>query len=527
MKNLRVKVKGREVKDPKKSSKKKPLKEKKVPRTFRRGREKSIKKQPRKPGGIFKKLIIACFLALVCFGIYIGYQRWQENQRYQKAKKDAAQAQGGDVEVCDNPLDPSCWIGGDGAFAPKLEQEDGVTGVLIVGLDTRDEGGAASGLMNTDSIIAALYNHNTNKTTLISLPRDLYVPFRPAGRGPYHTKINAVYATGESRSDVDDGFDLLEETVEEIIGKQLQYRILVKLKAVEEGVEAVGGIDIEVPTYLKTMYPNDYRGKDGKPWDMWLYYEFQPGVQHMDGEHALVWARFRKVIGGDMSYASDFSRAERQQQVIDALREKALDDKGSTLERAEKYWGIFETVQKNVEFNIGFEEVFAGLSIMDEAEGEPINMVLDPNFGGINNFIYTPAGRENGYNIEFKDESFTSVQAYMDLIWEYPELFDEEANILIVNKLGRGYNSTDPAIKFRDEVRDADLPMSYNDLIMITEQKGTTSGVVIVDMTKGKKTGTTKFLAEYFGAVKIIEDPENYGFTQSGYEEDVKIIVNP
>ena len=62
---------------------------------------------------------------------------------------------------------------------------------------------------------------------------------------------------------------------------------------------------------------------------------------------------------------------------------------------------------------------------------------------------------------------------------------------------------------------------------MTTATKGEATGVIIVDFSKGKMNSTTQYLAEYFGAAKIIEDPENYGYTQSGYEEDIKVIVNP
>jgi hypothetical protein len=62
---------------------------------------------------------------------------------------------------------------------------------------------------------------------------------------------------------------------------------------------------------------------------------------------------------------------------------------------------------------------------------------------------------------------------------------------------------------------------------MTTSAKGDATGVIIVDLSGGKMSGTTKYLAEYFGAAKIIEDPANNGYTQSGYKEDIKVIVNP
>jgi len=480
--------------------------------------EKNVKKTSKKNSikTFFKRLITLLLLAGIIAGGYMLYTRWQRLQKFNKTTINNTP----DAKICDNILDPKCW---GQALSPKLEQENGVTGVMIIGIDTREAGGVNAGLMNTDTIMVALYDHQTKKTTIMSFPRDLYVPFYINGNGPYHSKINAIYATGEARNDVDDGFDLLEENLERMVGKKIQYRVLIKLQGVQDAVNAVGGVEIDVPKYVKAQYPNDYPGRNGKPNTQWLYYEFQPGRQKMDGEHALVWARYRYVIKGDMTQGSDFARGRRQQQVIDGIKEKILDDKeDSTLKKAEKYWDMFQTISKNVDANIGLEEVFASFTLMDEADTDPINIVIDPNFAG--GSIVTGS---NGGNYMFRDESFNALQNYLALIWKNPSLYDDDSRILVENHLGRYYLSTDKATKFRDEVYSGKLPVISSNLTMTTATKGEATGVIIVDFSKGKMNSTTQYLAEYFGAAKIIEDPENYGYTQSGYEEDIKVIVNP
>jgi len=521
MKNLRVEIKSNKKKPARKSTKTSSSKNRIEELNEINTKEKKKSNRTK----ILKRFIILLILVTACFGGYKVYGRWERLQEFNKSKVEN-NSSGEKVQVCDNILNPKCW--GE-ALSPKLEQDNNVTGVLIVGLDSRAEGSAHDGLMNTDSILVALFDHETKKTTLISLPRDLYVPYYVNSKGPFYAKINAIYATGEARNDVEDGFDLLEENVERIIGKKIQYRVIVKLKGVEDGVNAVGGITIDVPTSLRVRYPNDYPGKNGKPNTEWLYYDFEPGIQEMDGEHALVWARFRQVVKGDMNYASDFSRGERQQQVLDALKEKALNEDGSTLDKAKKYWNILQSINKNVEANIGLEEIFAGLSLASSADTNPINIIFDPNFGGLNQIIFHPPTEETGgYMIKFKDNTFKTAQNYLDLIWEYPKLYDENAKILVINQIGRSYNNTDKAILFRNDIQSNKLPVTTNNLVMITEKKATESqGVIIVDMTGGAKSGTTKYLAEYFGATKIIEDPANYGMTQSNYKEDIKIIITP
>ncbi|MBN1332063.1 LCP family protein [Candidatus Dojkabacteria bacterium] len=470
-----------------------------------------------------KIFILLAILGLMAYGGYLGYQRWERLQEFNQSKT----INNPTAQVCDNILNPSCW---GQALAPQLNQYNGKTGVLIVGLDTREDSGFAAGTMNTDSIMAAVYNHETKKTKLISLPRDLYVPYKINGSGPYYSKINAIYATGEARDDVDDGFDLLQSAVENILGEKIQYRVVIRLKGVEDAVDAIGGVEVDIPKHCKIQYPNDYPGQDGKPNTTWLYYEFQPGVQKLDGEHALVWSRFRHVINNDcIEMASDFSRAERQQQVLDAVKDKTLAMEGSTLDKAENYWNIFTSLSKNISANIGLEEIFAGLSLMNTADRDPVNIVLDPNFGGLNQIIYHPPTTETGgYQIRFKDDTMTALHNYLDLIDEYPKLYDENAKILIENRTGLYYKNGDLPIEFRDAVQGNELPLTTNQLTMITSAKDTKgSGFVIIDFSKGEKSGTAKYLADYFGAARVIENPETFGFTKTNYKEDIRVIVYP
>ena len=472
-----------------------------------------------------KKFFIILIIVIASIFSYFAYTRWQRLQELNQAVTgNNAETS---VKVCNNILDAKCW---NEAFKPRLDQYNNTTGVLVVGLDTREAGGVEQGVNNTDSIMVALFDHTTKKTTLISFPRDLYVPYYINDKGPYHARINAIYSTGEARNDVEDGFDLLQDTVERIIGKKIQYRVVVKLKGVEDLVNAIDGVDIEVPTYLKIQYPNDYPGKNGKPYSTWLYYEFQPGLQHMDGEHALVWSRFRKVIKGDMTYASDFSRAQRQQQVINAIKEKALNDEGSITQKAKKYWEILQTAGQNIEMeNIGLEEILAGFYLAKDADLDPINIVLDPNFGGLNKFIYHPPTDQTGgaYYIKIKDESFEQIQSFLDVIWTNPKLYDEKAHILIENHTGKKYTTNDKAMQFKNMVYSNKIPITSANLTMLTKTKSSDTGVVIVDFTKGEKHNTTKYLMDFFDAKLLIEDPENYEYKQTSYKEDIKIVINP
>ncbi len=473
-----------------------------------------------------RKILIVLIFIFILLGGYFAYGRWQRLQSFNKSITPSSDNQTTPT-ICNDIFNPKCW---SEAFKPTLEQYNNKTGVLIVGLDTREEGGVEQGLQNTDSIIVALFDHTTKKTSLISFPRDLYVPYYINGKGPYHSRINAIYSTGEQRTDIDDGFDLLQDTVERITGEKIQYRVIVRLKGVEDIIDAVGGLDIEIPTYLKVKYPNDYPGQDGKPYNTWLYYEFKPGLQHLDGEHALVWMRFRKVVKGDLTYASDFSRAQRQQQVIDALKEKALADEDSTSQKAKKYWDILQTAGKNIELkNIGLEEILAGFYLAKDVDTDPINIVLDPNFGGLNQFIYHPSSDLTGgaYYIKIKDETFKKLQDFLQVIWKYPKIYDEQAVVVVENKTGKNFSSTDKISQLKKLITSHSIPIISNNFITLTKRKSDKKDIVIVDYSNGKKAHTAKYLVDFLDAKLLIEDPQNYEYKQTNYKEDIKVIVNP
>ena len=96
--------------------------------------------------------------------------------------------------LCNDILDPQCWTD---SFKPQLKQTNGSTNILIVGLDTRSND---KGLLNTDTIVLISFNHETQESMIISIPRDFY-------SAKYVTRINAIYAFTKDR-DPSDPFKL-------------------------------------------------------------------------------------------------------------------------------------------------------------------------------------------------------------------------------------------------------------------------------------------------------------------------------
>ena len=120
--------------------------------------------------------------------------------------------------LCNNILDPQCWTDN---FRPQLKQTKGQTNLLIVGLDTRKND---QGLLNTDTIALISYDHASEESMLISIPRDFYSI-------KYATRINAIYAFTKDRDEADP-FKYLKEEVTAITGREIHYFTTVKLSLI-------------------------------------------------------------------------------------------------------------------------------------------------------------------------------------------------------------------------------------------------------------------------------------------------------
>lgn len=196
-----------------------------------------------------------------------------------------------------------------------LPSYDGRTNVLFIGMGGEDHDGGQL----TDTMIFVSMDLKNTGVTMLSIPRDIWVPSIEA-------KINAAYMVGAQESTAA-GYLMLEDAVYEIVDQPIHYVVSLDFNGFEELVDAVGGVDVYVDAaFVDEWYP--IRGKekdecDGDP-EYRCRYEvlrFEQGMQHMDGETALKFSRSRHADGDE---GTDFARSARQQKIIHALKSKAL-----------------------------------------------------------------------------------------------------------------------------------------------------------------------------------------------------------
>lgn len=249
----------------------------------------------------------------------------------------------------------------------KVKQDNGQTNILLLGVDERYKGGTSL----TDTIIVASYDHETQSTTLLSLPRDLWVTIPAFDQvNSYSTKINAVYSIGEeyaytgSNKDPVGGVGLLSAVLDDHLGVPIHYYAKINFDGFRQVIDAIGGVDVYVErAFTDYQYPRE--GYENAPWSSrFEVVSFEQGWQHMDGETALKYARSRHALGPE---GSDFARADRQQKVILAIKDKVTSNE--TLFNPTYLKNLYMTVSSEFETNIGLVELPLFYNLAQKFEG--------------------------------------------------------------------------------------------------------------------------------------------------------------
>jgi len=155
-------------------------------------------------------------------------------------------------------------------------------------------------------------------------------------------KINELYPGAKKALGEEAAMNHLLEMVSQITGKEIRLYGMIDFNGFRKLVDAVGGVDIEVP---ERLYDPEYPTKN------WGYtiVDIPVGLQHFDGDKALKYSRSRHTT-------SDFDRSRRQQLVIQALKEKmtSLD----VLSSPTKLEGIYTAVSDSVQTNMSLKDIF-------------------------------------------------------------------------------------------------------------------------------------------------------------------------
>lgn len=288
----------------------------------------------------------------------------------------------------------------------KLKSDDGRTNILVLGIDSRSGVSKAGVPALTDTIIVVSIDENGKKPVLISVPRDLWVPEIPS-------KINSVYPlvlasekrkTGDVESANKVAIENTVSAVRRVVGIPIHYYLVVGFDVFKDSVDSVGGVKINIDrSFDDYLYPVEGMEAAPNESDRYLHVHFDAGMQVLNGEKALQYARSRHAV--NIEEQGDFARARRQQKVIDALKNTILSSE--TLLNPVKLKDLYLSYTENIQTDISLSEMLMFYKFSDLELGNVAQIVLsnekeDPNMIGSGTLVAPlPEEREQRYGGQY------------------------------------------------------------------------------------------------------------------------------
>lgn len=271
--------------------------------------------------------------------------------------------------------------------------------ILIMGVDTVNDGFSSG--FNGDALILVTFNPKTTSATMLSIPRDTYMPI--ACMNGKKTKITNAGWRGQ---------DCIYNTIEDYFGITIDYHIKINFNGVVSLVDSLGGVEVDVPYSFCEQNSKRQWGKNT------IF--VKGGKQVLNGEQALAFSRHRKVTqymanycGSEYiqngNYWNDFTRGQNQQTVIKALLSKLKEmDSFSTVEK------VLDTISKNLETDISTDNILSLYNLAKDSlknsanKNEPIT-IQKLYLSGRDARIFDQGSKLSLYNYIAYDESRKAV----------------------------------------------------------------------------------------------------------------------
>ncbi|MCQ2361980.1 MAG: LCP family protein [Acidaminococcaceae bacterium] len=238
--------------------------------------------------------------------------------------------------------------------ADSLKREERLSvrkNVVVLGVDQLVE---VDNGQRTDTIFVMMFDPEKGQCSLLNVPRDTRVQMEVDGK-PDYDKVNAAFTYGGAKNTM--------RVLEEFLGIQIDHYLLVDVSGFKRLVDAIGGVDIYVD---KDMKYDDF--KQG------LHIDLKAGQQHLDGEHAMQYVRYRREYG-------DISRIRRQQRFLWAVQQKIVS--GQMLM---KIPGLTRELMNMVRTNLSVSDILSmARTLYDMVRNNAFRMSMVP---GSSEYLY-------------------------------------------------------------------------------------------------------------------------------------------
>lgn len=373
-------------------------------------------------------------------------------------------------------------------------EESGRINILLLGAAGKENPGKNL----TDTIMIMSIDSKNDKAALLSLPRDLYVQ-----TSKYSTKINSLYQIGLNNNE---GIEPLKEIVEKITGLTINYYIVADFAGFKKIIDDIGGINVMVE---RDIYDPTYPG----PNYSYQTFEIKKGLHNLDGETALKYVRERHD-----DPEGDFGRAKRQQQVIQAVKNKMFSLQ--TYLNVLTLNKVLNTLGDNIKTDIALDEIQSFIDLSKRVDTQNINNVVVDAWkkdsllkvshlmvGGVRAFILVPR------------------------IGSYGEIQDVAQNIFnmdAINKRKHQIEKEQASIAIYNESSDARLNLKISEVIKeklsiknvrILQSKNKRNDTIVIDNTSSNKIYT---LDELIKKIPAVLDSKETNYNQ---ETDFSIVL--
>lgn len=278
-----------------------------------------------------------------------------------------------------------------------LENTGDRTNILLLGVDE------AASLSDTIMLVSILDEPDGQpEVAITSIPRDMRVEIPDYG----YNKINAAHAFGERHDYPGGGPGLTTATLEETLATDIHYYAKLDFEGLKNLVDAVGGVEVDVPSGIDDPF---YPAEGSAGYDP---FQINAGVQELDGETALRYARSRKTT-------DDFDRAARQQQVILALQDQILPD--NSWPRPRRALSLLRTFESQVDTDLSRADMLKLALLLrgQELEEVPRYVIDTTNF-----LVSSPTGDSS---LAPPGGDYAEIQNFFSAVFSDPGIDEYEA----------------------------------------------------------------------------------------------------
>lgn len=233
--------------------------------------------------------------------------------------------------------------------------------ILLIGVDSVNAKMNANQAFNGDTLMVITFNPKTLNATMFSIPRDTYVPI--TCRNNVKNKINTSAYYGSA---------CVIDTIEKLIDIKIDYYVKINFKGVINLVNALGGVDVNVPYSFCEQNSNREWGANT------IYVE--KGSQHLNGEQALALSRNRHCWPNNCAseynqnciYRNDFIRGQNQQLVVSAIAKSV-----KKINTVKDFYNILDVISESIDTNMTTNQMLSFYNVAKDIIAKSLNNDTD------------------------------------------------------------------------------------------------------------------------------------------------------